>query len=66
MPSAGSLPLAVAVAAALLVVWRWATDPLRHVPGPTLARWTPFWLMYYAYRGDRYLAVHAAHKVRCW
>lgn len=48
--------------AALLVLWRWGTDPLRSVPGPWLARWTPFWLMYHARRGERYLAVHEAHK----
>ncbi|KAF7305701.1 Peroxidase [Mycena chlorophos] len=47
---------------ALVLLWRWATDPLRRVPGPFLARWTPFWLMYYARRGDRYLAVHEAHQ----
>ncbi|EJD51741.1 cytochrome P450 [Auricularia subglabra TFB-10046 SS5] len=49
-------------AAALLVLWRWRADPLRNVPGPWLARWTPFWLMYHARRGERYLAVHDAHK----
>ncbi|KAF7300871.1 Cytochrome P450 [Mycena kentingensis (nom. inval.)] len=50
-------PLAAGFAAGLLLLlWRWATDPLRRVPGPPLAKWTPFWLMYYARRGDRYLA----------
>ncbi|KAJ7826807.1 benzoate para-hydroxylase, partial [Mycena olivaceomarginata] len=31
------------------------------IPGPFLARWTPLWLAYQAYRGRRYKAVHAAH-----
>ncbi|KZV93251.1 cytochrome P450 [Exidia glandulosa HHB12029] len=56
-----SLYLFVAAAAALLF-WRWRSDPLRSVPGPWLARWTPFWLMYHARRGERYLAVHEAHR----
>lgn len=57
-------PLLFVAVAALLLVWRWRSDPLRGVPGPWLARWTPFWLMYHARRGERYLAVHEAHKVR--
>ncbi|KAH7102241.1 cytochrome P450 [Auriculariales sp. MPI-PUGE-AT-0066] len=57
-----SMYLAAAIAGLLLFVWRWRSDPLRHVPGPTLAKWTPFWLMYYARKGERYLAVHEAHK----
>ncbi|KAJ7049958.1 cytochrome P450 [Mycena amicta] len=49
-------------AGVVLLVWRWATDPLRRVPGPPLGRWTPFWLLYHARKGDRYLAVHQAHQ----
>ncbi|KAJ6629720.1 benzoate para-hydroxylase [Mycena sp. CBHHK59/15] len=29
---------------------------------PFLARWTPLWLAYHAYRGRRYIAVHNAHQ----
>ncbi|KAJ7496667.1 benzoate para-hydroxylase [Mycena latifolia] len=36
--------------------------PLHHIPGPFLARWTPFWLAYHAYQGRRYTAVHEAHQ----
>jgi hypothetical protein len=38
-------------------------DPLGHIPGPFLARWTPIWIAYHARRGRRYLAVAEAHKV---
>lgn len=41
-----------------------AGDPLRDIPGPFLARWTPLWLAYHARRGNRFRAVHAAHEVR--
>ncbi|KAJ7718957.1 benzoate para-hydroxylase [Mycena maculata] len=37
-------------------------DPLRQIPGPVLARWTPLWLGYQARMGRRYLAVDMAHK----
>lgn len=40
-----------------------AGDPLRDVPGPFLAKWTPLWLAYHARRGNRFRAVHEAHKV---
>ena len=45
---------------------RWATrpDPLRHVPGPWLARWTTLLLAYHARTGKRHLYVDALHKVR--
>lgn len=39
-------------------------DPLGHIPGPFLARWTPLWIAYHARRGRRYLAVAEAHEVR--
>ncbi|KAL8993601.1 MAG: hypothetical protein Q9169_006226 [Polycauliona sp. 2 TL-2023] len=35
---------------------------LRHIPGPPLARFSNLWLLYHARRGQRYLAVDAAHK----
>lgn len=40
-----------------------AGDPLRDIPGPFLARWTPLWLAYHARCGNRFRAVHAAHQV---
>ncbi|KAF7307848.1 Benzoate 4-monooxygenase [Mycena kentingensis (nom. inval.)] len=33
-----------------------------NVPGPVLARWTPLWLAWHAWRGRRYAAVHEAHQ----
>ncbi|KAL8856553.1 MAG: hypothetical protein Q9178_006868 [Gyalolechia marmorata] len=35
---------------------------LREVPGPPLARFSNLWLLYHSRRGQRYLAVDAAHK----
>ncbi|KAI4250359.1 MAG: hypothetical protein L6R42_008739, partial [Xanthoria sp. 1 TBL-2021] len=35
---------------------------LRDVPGPPLARFSNWWLLYQSRRGRRYLAVDAAHK----
>ncbi|TDL27080.1 benzoate para-hydroxylase [Rickenella mellea] len=37
-------------------------DPLRHIPGPPLARWTGLWLAYQVRMGRRYVAVDQAHK----
>ncbi|KAJ6535087.1 benzoate para-hydroxylase [Mycena capillaripes] len=37
-------------------------DPLRDIPGPVLARWTPLWLFYHSRRGRRFEAVHRAHQ----
>lgn len=39
-------------------------DPLQHIPGPFLARWTPLWLGYQARMGRRYIAVDNAHKAK--
>lgn len=60
-----TFPSLLAVAACVtVVVWLSRHDPLNDVPGPWLARYTPFWLAYHARKGKRYLAVHEAHKVR--
>ncbi|KAI0165288.1 cytochrome P450 [Hypoxylon sp. FL1284] len=37
------------------------TDPLRHVPGPLVARLTPLWLWYVAWRGTECRSVAALH-----
>ncbi|KAF9023814.1 benzoate para-hydroxylase [Hymenopellis radicata] len=37
-------------------------DPLRDIPGPLLARYTPLWLAFQARMGRRYLAVHELHQ----
>ncbi|KAL0952984.1 hypothetical protein HGRIS_007195 [Hohenbuehelia grisea] len=37
-------------------------DPLRDIPGPFLARWTPLWLAWQVRMGRRYLVVHELHK----
>ncbi|KAF7315985.1 Cytochrome P450 [Mycena indigotica] len=61
LPSLDMLAFYLCGVGVVLSLWRWATDPLRRVPGPFLARWTPFWLMYHARKGERYLAVHELH-----
>lgn len=40
-----------------------ANGTLRDIPGPLLARYTPFWLAYQARVGRRYIAVHELHQV---
>ncbi|XXH01294.1 hypothetical protein Hte_007650 [Hypoxylon texense] len=40
---------------------RFHTDPLRHIPGPLVARLTPAWLWYVAWRGDECRTVAALH-----
>ncbi|KAH7885202.1 benzoate para-hydroxylase [Phlebopus sp. FC_14] len=45
----------------ILVAQRFWSDPLRHIPGPFLARWTPLWLVYQARMGRRYIAVDQLH-----
>ncbi|KAI0103282.1 cytochrome P450 [Nemania sp. FL0031] len=37
-------------------------DPLKHVPGPTIARFTPLWLWYISWRGTECTAIAALHK----
>ncbi|KAJ6606047.1 benzoate para-hydroxylase [Mycena vulgaris] len=58
-PSPHAIFLVGILAATAVLVYR---DPLRHIPGPAIARWTPLWLGYQARIGRRYLAVDAAHK----
>lgn len=39
------------------------SNELQKIPGSFLARWTPLWLGYHAWKGQRYKAVHAMHMV---
>lgn len=39
-------------------------DPLRDIPGPFLARWTPLWLAWQVRMGRRYISVDELHRVR--
>ncbi|KAF9463856.1 benzoate para-hydroxylase [Collybia nuda] len=57
------LLLVAALVLAIFKVWRsLRRDPLRDIPGPFFARWTPLWLAYHARRGRRYIAVDQLHK----
>jgi benzoate 4-monooxygenase len=63
-PNAGFYEPAFILLIALCVLYTlFARKSTHHIPGPFLARWTPLWLAYQAYRGRRYKAVHAAHLV---
>jgi hypothetical protein len=63
-----------AIAAAVLVALNWirkvATDPLKNVPGPTLARYSRLWLLREYFRGDYHntdIELHRKHgRNRCF
>lgn len=42
-------------------VFRLLTHPLKHIPGPLLAKVTPLWLYYHAYIGDEASVIHDLH-----
>ena len=46
---------------ALLVTYRLTLHPLARYPGPLLARITPLWQTYHAWKGDRHLVLYRAH-----
>ncbi|KAJ7626867.1 benzoate para-hydroxylase [Roridomyces roridus] len=55
------LPVYLASASILLTtLFLLLHDPLRHIPGPALARWTPLWLGHQARVGNRYLAIDSS------
>ena len=37
-------------------------DPLRSVPGPLLARWTPLWMIHHSRKGDMHTKMIALHN----
>lgn len=46
----------------LTVLIRLSSDPLRHIPGPVLARFTPLWLWYISYSGIECRSIAALHE----
>lgn len=46
----------------LAVLIRLSTDPLKHVPGPFIARVTPLWLWYISYSGIECRTLAALHE----
>lgn len=63
--SVSGLPLVAVFLITIFNMWRsMHRNPLRDIPGPFLARWTPLWLAFQARRGKRYIAVDQLHKVR--
>lgn len=59
-----SLPVGWILLSAFLlaVIIRLSTDPLRHVPGPFIARLTPLWLWYISYTGIECRTIAALHE----
>ncbi|TFK34637.1 benzoate para-hydroxylase [Crucibulum laeve] len=53
-----SIPLMIAYCLLL----RKRFGDIDRIPGPFLARWTPFWLAYHVRLGQRYQAVHRLHE----
>lgn len=54
--------LAVASLLVFTVITRYLRDPLRHVPGPLIARVTPAWLWYLSWAGVECTVLDALHK----
>ncbi|KAJ8119765.1 hypothetical protein ONZ43_g3357 [Nemania bipapillata] len=57
--SAVVIALTVSVVAALVRIY---SDPLKHIPGPTIARFTPLWLWYISWKGVECTEIDALHK----
>ncbi|KAI1763528.1 cytochrome P450 [Hypoxylon sp. FL1150] len=57
-----SIGATVIWAAIVICAVRFYTDPLRHIPGPFVARITPLWLWYIAWNGSECRTVAKLHK----
>lgn len=44
------------------VIWSILFHPLRHIPGPVLAKVTDLWHLYYCWGGKRHHKLVALHK----
>ncbi|KAI1123044.1 cytochrome P450 [Nemania abortiva] len=51
--------LAIGIVVVLIKVY---LDPLKHIPGPTIARFTPVWLWYISWRGVECTVLGDMHK----
>ncbi|EFW18192.1 hypothetical protein D8B26_005031 [Coccidioides posadasii str. Silveira] len=55
--------LVIGIALILAITfWVHSRDPLRSIPGPLWAKWTPFWLVHYARSGNMHRQMIATHK----
>lgn len=54
-------PWVVAICITAFVVGRIYLDPLRHIPGPFIAKLSPIWLWYHTYIGDEASILHEMH-----
>ncbi|OAL22960.1 hypothetical protein AYO22_06868 [Fonsecaea multimorphosa] len=61
MESSGLLLLLSGVLASSAILLHLFRDPLGHVPGPRIARWTSLWLQFLDFSGYRSLVIHDLH-----
>jgi hypothetical protein len=45
-----------------ILVVSYLRDPLRSIPGPFLAKWSPLWMLYHARQGDMHRVMIAQHQ----
>lgn len=63
-PDSQNVSLTWIIGLGLIVVFLFfrIRDPLRNIPGPFWARWTPWWNVYYARKGNMHRTMMAMHK----
>lgn len=56
------LPFFAAFVSVAIAVYTQFLDPLRHVPGPFIAKWSRLWMVYHAQKGDMHTTMIELHK----
>lgn len=51
-----------AVAILTLILFVHLRDPLRSIPGPFFARWSPLWMVYHSRKGDMHRVMLDLHQ----
>ncbi|KAF2473714.1 cytochrome P450 [Lindgomyces ingoldianus] len=58
----GVVPYIVAFGSIVITLLILQLDPLRGIPGPFYARWTPLWMIYHSRKGDMHQKMIELHK----
>ncbi|KAF5585292.1 cytochrome P450 monooxygenase [Fusarium pseudocircinatum] len=62
LPSPLHVSVAITVALLTALLWRLYNDPLGHIPGPLVARFTPIWLWWLTWTGVECRVIDRLHK----